>query len=1135
MKKIIYFIVLAWLMYPVILSGQTLPQITPAGKGIVNLKVDNVGYWRKMMALGYVKPQPYIKPGPAIHTSSIISADGVRTQDSPDIPVTTMTNTTQSENSIFIDPFNEDVTLNSNNSSDWDGIAVNTIFGADDFYSVDGGYTWGGSDAGAGNENNGDPATAISSDGRWYVGAINAEFGQSVAYSTDQGQVWHQVDVSSVFAGSDILDKNHLWVDNAPSSPYKNYVYDAWTNFVYGGPNNTQIEVSRSVNGGLSWSTPLAISFNAMAESANQGVNLHTGPNGELYAAWAIYDAFPGDENAIGFAKSTNGGAAFEGATRIISNIKGIRLSGTTKTIRVNSFPSMSVDISGGPHNGNIYVVWANRGVPGINTGNDIDVFLIRSSDEGNTWSAPVRVNQDPPGNAKEHFFPWITCDPETGYLCVIYYDDRNTDTTKCETWVSYSYDAGNSWTDMKVSDVSFTPTPIPGLAINYMGDYLGITSKNRKIYPVWTDNRTGQTMTYVSPFDLSPAPNQPWFVYYSDAFSLISNGAPENLNYGDSLYLSLGIQNIGDQPDSNLMVYISTPSPYITFTDSTESYGHMNPSEIKVIPHGFALKVSDTIPDNLLIRFNVRVTDGDTNWFSHFNVVSRAPSLKIKRLTIVDTTGNNNGRLDPGETVHLVYKLTNTGDFPCPNVVAVFSTTSDLITLNSGNTVALGTLLPGQDTVAKYSITVSDDAGVGSVAVLTLIATSGQYQVKMKRNEGIGLIVEDWESNTMSKFSWQPGGNNNWLPLDQDPYEGDYCAKSGVIVDNQKSDIYLGYATGIDDSISFYRKTSSEPGFDFLWFYIDGVNQGGWSGEQPWERVAFFVPAGYHTFKWSYKKDEFLSVGQDCAWTDFIVFPSPPLPQVNAGPDDTICAGQKYLLKGSSLYFDSLMWSTFGDGTFSNDTIENPLYSPGPNDIAAGSVRLRLTAYGVYGKNASSMWLTIRDEFAPHIILAPKDTLCASQKAYLSVDTTGAIAYLWMPGGYTTSQIIIDTLLTHGIGTFHFNITVWSNTGCVAMDSVTVVFKGCLGIQEKNSRFQCEIYPNPSHGKFTLEFFSSAPEKVNICLLNLRNELLFEEKNILVKGRTVKNIDSPVLPPGIYFLEIKKEDGVITKKLIIE
>jgi hypothetical protein len=236
-------------------------------------------------------------------------------------------------------------------------------------------------------------------------------------------------------------------------------------------------------------------------------VNLQSGPNGEVYAAWAIYDTFPADESAIGFARSTDGGGTFNLPTRAITNVRGIRLTGTAKNFRVNSFPAMAVDISGGPNNGSIYVVWANVGTPGVNTGTEINIYLIKSTNGGSTWSSPVRVNsRGPLANGHQAFFPWITCDPETGALSVVFYDDRNVGGAALETFAAVSFDGANTWQDFAISDVSFTPAPIPGLAGAYFGDYLGISSRGQKVYPVWTDNRSGRALAYVSPFTARPA-----------------------------------------------------------------------------------------------------------------------------------------------------------------------------------------------------------------------------------------------------------------------------------------------------------------------------------------------------------------------------------------------------------------------------------------------------------------------------------------------------------------------------------------------------------------------------------------------------------------------------------------------------
>lgn len=449
-------------------------------------------YWLKMAKIGLVEVAPEVPAKKGVYTGSRINA---LSQDSPDVPITSDSTVHQSENSAFVHPLGSNTVLNSNNSTDW---PVTTLYGTSAYFTTDGGSTWDGHKLLPSGSNWGDPAAVIGLKGWYYVGGISDGGGQEVNYSTDNGATWTKVQLP--VEPGEFADKNHLWVDNSPMSPHEGNLYSAWTAF--GGLNDSDIELDYSTDGGLSWNGPVNISSAVAAGSHNQGVNIQSGPNGEVYAVWSIYDSWPTDENAIGFAKSTDGGATWEPATRIIENIRGIRISRTSKNMRVNSFPVMAVDISSGsPNIGNICVVWANIGVPGVNVGPDIDVYMIKSTDGGNSWSSPIRVNQDSSGLGKEHYFPWITCDPEIGVLSVIFYDDRNVNSTDCEVFVATSLDGGNTWEDFKVSDVSFTPAPIPGLAGGYFGDYLGISARAGQVYPVWTSNYTGQPLAYVSPF----------------------------------------------------------------------------------------------------------------------------------------------------------------------------------------------------------------------------------------------------------------------------------------------------------------------------------------------------------------------------------------------------------------------------------------------------------------------------------------------------------------------------------------------------------------------------------------------------------------------------------------------------------
>ena len=1169
-------------------SERRVVEVTPSGKGRVNTKIDNIGYWSRMVKLGYVTPNPrveipkgkftgtqikeYINPTSKIekrrdslhslpcHPVTLLPCHFLTS--SPDLPVTSETDVTQSENSLFIDPSDESVTLNSNNSSSWTSGYADQAYGADALFSLDGGQDWQGSTRGTSGTNNGDPSTAIGLNGWWYVGRISEDWGQAVSYSKDQGKSWTSVKVGQgPTAAYGVLDKNHLWIDPSPGSPFAGYLYDGWTNQIPGSADTNQIEIVRSADHGLTWSSPYNISSGASAGSLNHGVNIQTGPGGEVYAAWSIYDTWPSDETAIGFAKSVDGGGIFTPATRIITNIKGIRASMTGKNMRVNSFPSMAVDLSTGPNRGTLYLVWANVGYPGINTGTDIDVFLIRSADEGETWSAPIRVNQDPAGLGKQHYFPWITCDPITGGLCVIYYDDRDLPSTQAATYVSWSYDGGLSWSDMQVSDYTFTPKPIAGLAYSYFGDYIGIQSRNMKVYPIWTDNHDGRAMTYVSPFDLGPNPNQPWVSYYSNALtpaagkgavsmnmndplSQARGKSATTLNYGDSLHLSLGLKNIGDQMAGDVSAYHYSTSPWIHMTDSIALYDTIGPGQVRVIPNGFAFKVSDTIPDNLPIRFEVQVTGSDTVWYSHFAVESHAPALKINNLVIIDTlrakqdqvkvrsntpkenliivdtnSNKHNGRLDPGETVTMVVTVTNTGDFDAPSAVGRLSTTSPWLTLLT-DPVFLDTLHPGEVKEAEYLVTVSPDAPTGTGADLTLTLQSGLYRAHRTFREMIGRLIEDWETNTLTRFAWQTAGSAPWFVTNQNPWEGLYCVRSGAIPSYENSQLFLDYTSAASDSISFWLKTSSEQDYDFLNFYIDGVLQGQWSGDTPWRRASYPVDAGEHTFKWSYNKDIALSWGLDRAWVDFIALPPPILPIVDPGPDDTLCAGMNAVLQGTAEQYDSIRWGTSGDGVFGNDTLLSTLYTPGTNDLIEGTVNLRLTGWGLYGSFGRTKVIRIHPLPVASFTIYPRDTVCAGQPVILSADTLGNAAYLWTPGNLTLPEISFDTSMTGGVGTFKVHLTVTNRFQCQNRDSASVTFRDCTGIEEQ-SPASLLIYPNPGDGRFILELHTLNPGPGSITVTNSTGVVVFREKYSFIPFYWNKELNLSYLPDGIYVLSL--------------
>ncbi|MDP4280850.1 MAG: T9SS type A sorting domain-containing protein [Bacteroidota bacterium] len=980
----------------------------------VNTRVDNMGYWQRMVQLGLVPVQPVVRIPQAINTGSkVYTNKGVLIDDSPDVPVTNETNSTQSENSIYAPPVDGKL-LNSNNSTP--NPSNGNVNGADWYFSNTEGESWTGTEEGAGQSNSGDPTTAISLSGTWYIGYINNPGGQSVSWSTNQGATWSQIQVAPCPSGfNSLLDKNHMMIDNSSSSPYVGNLYDAWTSF--GGSADNQIQVSRSITQATSWESPVTVSTAVNAGSHNQGVNIQTGPNGEVYIAWTIYDSWPSDEKAIGFCKSTDGGITYAPAIRAITNLKGIRNSGVTPNMRVNSFPSMAVDKSNGPRRGWIYIVWTNHGVPGQNTGSDIDCYMIRSTDQGNTWSTPIRINQGPSGVGKQAYLPWITCDPATGYLGVVFYDNRNTSATQVETYIATSKDGGNTWTDMKVSDVSFTPSPIPNLATGYMGDYLGITSYNSMFYPTWTDNRLGYCMTYVSPIQLiAPIANIAYSSYTLND-SIYGNNN-RKMDYGEKELLGLTVKNIGTAPTDSVWVTLSSPSPYITFADSTEFYGDFIVNQSKTISNAYQFTVSDSIPDGAIIEFDVKAVDkNDSAFYSHFFIESHAPAVTITNMVVQDAApgGNGNGRLDPGETATIQVTITNTGEYTAENAASLL-TSSNPYAVITNPLYNIGNLSPNQSVTIPYNIVVNPNAAYGSATKLHDHAYSLYQQDNKEWILKIGLIIEDWETGNFNKFPWQFSGNAEWKIDSVTKWEKNYSARSGAIGDNQNTKLTIHYNVLYDDTISFYRKVSSQIFADNLVFSIDSINLGTWNGVKDWKRYAYPVLAGPHTFTWSYNKDAQGSQNDDAVWVDYIVFPPEYKTTAYAGDNSVGCAGNAFQLHGIAVAYDSLLWVTSGTGTFSDPKILDPVYTPSDQDNSAGNVNLTLHAYSQNKDTASTLQLTL----VPQAIISAGNnaSICAGSTYSLNNATAQNYTSLqWSTSGNGTfsDPSLINPVYTPG------------------------------------------------------------------------------------------------------------------------
>jgi len=345
--------------------------------------------------------------------------------------------------------------------------------------------------------------------------------------------------------------------------------------------------------------------------------------------------------------------------------------------------------------------------------------------------------------------------------------------------------------------------------------------------------------------------------------------------------------------------------------------------------------------------------------------------------------------------------------------------------------------MAPEQELNAVFQVTVDPTVYIGSAVVLHNVAQA-QYQADVENFLlKIGLIVEDWESGNFNKFDWEFAGDANWMIDPTTKYEGDYSSKSSAISDGQSAQLVIQYNVMYDDSISFFRKVSSQPLSDRLKFYIDDLPVGNWSGNQDWKYSAYPVLAGPHTFKWIYEKDATGSMNLDAAWVDYIVFPPEYKLAVNAGGDATSCGLTPYQPGALAINYDSLLWTTSGTGNFDDPKLLRPLYTPSEQDLSSGSVILTLTAWTLGFDSTDQVVLTLAPEVTASA--GTDGAVCSNGSFTLeeaSANNYGSLAWTTSGDGSFEDPATLNTVYTPGeadiaTGTVTLTLTAVPSVAC--------------------------------------------------------------------------------------------------------
>jgi len=328
-----------------------------------------------------------------------------------------------------------------------------------------------------------------------------------VSRSGDDGASWKAPVIVS--SGSDnpvdFNDKDYVWADANPKSPFFGNVYASWTLFIGNGnfgKSNTfspePIVFARSTDGGQTWSHIMRLSQSANngAVGGRQGSLIRTGPDGTVYVFW---------EGAINHhseqlvAISHDGGDTFGGPMPVAA-VTDIPSPLGGSSFRDDSFPSADVN----QQTGALYVVWANEeGTPPTAL-----IKFTESDDGGLTWSSPRTVGGA--AGAANAFFPSVAASPDGRHLFVGW---------PAQTWkangtppaaglvrqfAAFQIRSDGVWGGAHLLSTAFGDpdgSSTNSLRAQFLGDYATAVASNSTGWFVWTDTRNETACAAVDAF----------------------------------------------------------------------------------------------------------------------------------------------------------------------------------------------------------------------------------------------------------------------------------------------------------------------------------------------------------------------------------------------------------------------------------------------------------------------------------------------------------------------------------------------------------------------------------------------------------------------------------------------------------
>jgi agmatine/peptidylarginine deiminase len=207
---------------------------------------------------------------------------------------------------------------------------------------------------------------------------------------------------------------------------------------------------------------------------------------------------------------------------------------------------------------------------------------------------------------------------------------------------------------------------------------------------------------------------------------------------YNETGRFNITYQNVGSVVATSIVTTLTCTTPGITITDNTETIATLAAGASTTVNNAYTFNIANNIANGTSAAFTITMVSGVDTWTHNFTLTINAPALGFGSVTIQDTGGNNNGRLDPGETVTVLMPLNNTGAAASPSGSGTLSCATPGITVNTG-TANFTAISAAGNASLSFSVSASPSVSVGTVASLVFNATAGAYTANKTESIGVG------------------------------------------------------------------------------------------------------------------------------------------------------------------------------------------------------------------------------------------------------------------------------------------------------------------------------------------------------------------------------------------------------------